>query len=115
MVTLQMKKLCNENNTERIKNMIEVINFLKEYWVLIAFFIGEIGALFIFANTIYKGIKCSLRNDILDIWDRCKDSKKITHYQLQSIKYSYELYKNLKGNSFIEEIMERVKEFEIID
>lgn len=92
-----------------------ILSFLKEYWVLITFFVGEIGALVIFAKTILNGIKCSLRNDILAIWDRCKESKTITSYQLQSIKYSYELYKKLKGNSFIDEIMERIKDFEIID
>lgn len=92
-----------------------ILGFLKEYWVLITFFVGEIGALVIFASTILKGIKCSLRNDILAIWDRCKDTKQITQYQLQSIKYSYDLYKKLKGNSFIEQIMERIKDFEIID
>ena len=94
---------------------MEIINFLKEYWVLITFFIGEIGALFVFAKSILKGTKCSLRNDILDIWDRCNEKKVITRYQLQSIEYSYDLYKKLKGNSFIDEIMERVKDFEIID
>lgn len=94
---------------------MEVINFIKEYWVLISFFVGEIGALIIFAKSILKGTKCSLRNDILDIWDRCNEKKEITHYQLQSIQYSYELYKKLKGNSFVDEIMNRIKEFKIID
>lgn len=94
---------------------MEIINFIKEYWVLISFFIGEIGALFIFAKVILKGTKCSLRNDMLDIWDKCKDSKKITKYQLQSFEYSYDLYKKLKGNSFIDEINERIKDFDLID
>ena len=94
---------------------MEIIDFLKEYWVLIMFFVGEIGALIIFARSILEGTKCSLRNDILDIYDRCKDDKKISHYQLQSIQYSYELYKKLKGNSFVDNILERVKNFEVID
>lgn len=94
---------------------MEIIQFLKEYWVLITFFIGEIGALVVFAKSILEGIKCSLRNDILEIWDRCNEKRQITHYQLQSIMYSYELYKKLKGNSFIDEIIERVKTFEIVD
>ena len=81
---------------------MQILNFLKEYWVLISFFIGEIGALIIFANVILKILKCSLRNDMLDIWDRCKDKKQITRYQLQSFLYSYDLYKKLKGNSFID-------------
>ena len=95
--------------------LIAIMEFLKEYWVLITFFIGEIGVLVVFVNSILEGIKCSLRNDILGIYDRCKETKKITQYQLQSIKYSYTLYKKLKGNSFVEEIMDRVKDFELVD
>lgn len=92
-----------------------VLNFLKEYWVLITFFFGEIGVLVMFVKSIHNGTKCSLRNDILDIYDRCKDKKQITLYQLQSIKSSYELYRKLKGNSFVEDIVNRVEKFEVID
>ena len=95
--------------------MIEILDIIKEYWVLSVFFIGEIGALYVFAKFILAGIKCSLRNDILDIYDRCKDKKEITHYQLESIKYSFTIYKQLKGNSFVEEIVRRVENFELID
>lgn len=94
---------------------MEIVQFLKEYWVLITFFVGEVGILFAFVQSIHKGTKCSLRNDILDIYDRCKDNKKITHYQLESIKYSFELYRKLKGNSFVEDIVKRVEKFEVID
>jgi hypothetical protein len=92
---------------------VELINFLKEYWVLITFFLGEISALVIFAKYIIDAIKCLLRNDILNIYDKCKDSKKITRYQLQSVHLSYSIYKKLKGNSFIDEIMGEIKDFEI--
>lgn len=92
-----------------------VINFIKEYWVLITFFIGEIGVVFGFVQALRKGIKCTLRNDILDIYDRCKDKEEITYYQLQSIKYSHEVYKKLKGNSFVDEIVEKVDKFKLID
>ena len=92
-----------------------ILDFLKQYWVLITFFLGEIGVLVAFVQSIHRGTKCSLRNDILDIYDRCKDKKQITLYQLQSIKSSYELYRKLKGNSFVEDIVKRVEEFEVID
>ena len=94
---------------------MEILDFLKEYWVLITFFLSEIGALIIFAKVVLKILKCSLRNDMLDIWDRCKDTKQITRYQLQSFLYSYDLCKKFKGNSFIDEIKERIEGFEVID
>ena len=94
---------------------MSIMQFLKEYWVVISFFVTEIIALIIFANVVLKILKCSLRNDMLDIWDKCKDKKQITRYQLQSFLYSYDLYKKLKGNSFIDEIKERIEHFEVID
>lgn len=92
-----------------------ILDFLKEYWVLITFFFGEIGILVAFVKSIHDGIKCSLRNDLLSIYDRCKDEKKITYYQLESMQHSYTLYKRLKGNSFVDDLMLRVKEFEITE
>lgn len=94
---------------------MELLKFLREYWVIITAFIGEIGILYGFVVNINKSTKCTLRNDILDIYDRCKEKKKITHYQLQSIMYSYDRYKKLKGNSFVDEIIERVQAFELVD
>ena len=94
---------------------MELLEFLKEYWVLISFFVGELALLYGFVVNINKSTKCTLRNDILDIYDRCKEKGKITHYQLQSITYSYDRYKKLKGNSFVDEIIERVKDFELVD
>ena len=94
---------------------MEILGFIKEYWVIISAFVGEIGVLWAFVSNLNKSTKCTLRNDILDIYDRCKDSGKITHYQLQSIMYSYDRYKKLKGNSFVDEIIEKIKDFELID
>lgn len=92
-----------------------ILDFLKNYWVLICFFVGEIGVLLVFVKSIHEGTKCSLRNDILDIYDRCKDKKQITHYQLESIQHSFTLYEKLKGNSFVKDIIKRVEKFEVID
>lgn len=94
---------------------MEILEFIKEYWVIITAFLGEIGVLWGFVKNINKSTQCTLRNDILDIYDRCKESGKITHYQLQSIMYSYDRYKKLKGNSFVEDIIERIQDFELID
>ena len=94
---------------------MEMLGFIKEYWVIITAFLGELGVIWGFIKNINKSTKCTLRNDILDIYDRCKENGKITHYQLQSIMYSYDRYKKLKGNSFVDEIVERVEKFDLID
>lgn len=92
-----------------------ILNFIKENWVVISFFSGTIITGFKMWLSYREATKCSLRNDILQIYDTCKDNKKITHYQLQAIKYSSELYFKLGGNSFVKDVVDRVKGFELID
>lgn len=95
--------------------MSDILNFIKEYWFLITFCGSILIGLYKMVQVQNESVKCSLRNDILEIYDRCKDDKKITHYELESIKHSAELYFKLKGNSFVEDVVERVKDFELID
>lgn len=92
-----------------------LINFIKDYWVQIVFICTFIMTIYKFEKAMLEATKCSLRNDILEIYDRCKDTKKITKWQLESIEYSYKQYKMLKGNSFVETLVEKVEDFEIID
>lgn len=94
---------------------MEILNFIKNYWTQIVFLFGILGTFIVFALTMIKAIKCSLRNDILEIFDRCKDKEEITHYQLESIQHSSELYFKLKGNSFVKDIVKRVEKFKLVD
>lgn len=92
-----------------------MLDFIKTYWVQITFFCTLLTAMYRFSRAMIEATKCSLRNDILEIYDRCKEDKKITKWQLESLDYSYKQYKALKGNSFVDNLYNRVQTFEIID
>jgi len=94
---------------------MEKLNFIKQYWTQILFLFGILGTFIVFAKSMVEATKCSLRNDILTIFDRCKENKQITHYQLEALEHSAELYFKLKGNSFVKDIVNKVKNYEIID
>lgn len=94
---------------------MNILNFIKDYWTIIVFLVGIFGTLLTFIFYIIEATKCSLRNDILTIYDKSKDSKKITHYQLEAMEHSAEIYFKLKGNSFVKDVLERSKQFELID
>lgn len=91
------------------------MELIRDWWVQILFGATILITIIKFIKSMAEATKCSLRNDILDIYDRCKESKKITHYQLESIRYSSELYFKLKGNSFVQDVVNRVNQFELID
>lgn len=94
---------------------MNILEFIKAYWVQIIFVCTLLFGMIKFAMAMIEATKCSLRNDILSIYDRCKDKQEITKYQLESIEYSYIQYKKLKGNSFIDNLISRVRKFNVID
>ena len=94
---------------------MQMLEFVRNYWGQIIFISGILIGFLKFSLSMIEAVKCSLRNDILAIWDKCKETGQITKYQLQALTYSYKLYKKLGGNSFVDEIFERIKSFEIID
>ena len=95
--------------------MMKTIKFVCDYWTQIIFIIGLIGSVIAIVRNNNEAVKCSLRNDMLEIWDKCKDSKQITKYQLESFTNSRDLYYKKKGDGFIHNIDEKIKTFEIID
>ena len=88
-----------------------IMNIIKEYWTQIIFFISMLGIV----KAFIEATKCSLRNDMLMIWDMCSKSKKITKYQLESFMASRDLYYKLNGDGFIHAIDEKIQKFEITD
>ena len=54
---------------------MDLLYFIKEYWVIITFLLGILTTLIVFIKSMIDATKCSLRNYILTIYDRCKKRK----------------------------------------
>lgn len=87
----------------------------------LAKFIGYIGVLFslitpllIKLHKVCEGIKCQLRTEMLRTYYHNKNSKKIRQYEYENFIKNYKAYKALKGNSFIDEIHEKIQSWEIV-
>lgn len=93
---------------------MKILEFIKNYWTQILFIITIITGYIKLFMANREATKCSLRNDILQIYSECKDNKEITLYQLQAIEMSYTLYKKLKGNSFVDDILKEIKDYKKI-
>lgn len=94
---------------------MDILKIIKEYWVQIGFVIGLIGSVYLILKNNNEAVKCSLRNDMLEIWDKCKETKTITKYQLESFMASRDLYYKKKGDGFIHAIDKKIQDFEIKD
>ena len=93
---------------------MNLLLFIKDYWIQIIFLIGVLLGFYRMALSLIEGVKCSLRNDILQIYDNCKEKKEIHKYDLEAIELSSQLYFKLKGNSFVQDIVREVETFKII-
>ena len=91
------------------------MQWIKEYWVQLLFLMSILGTLLSFIVAMISATKCTLRNDILEIWDRCKDKQEISRYQLESYISSRDLYFKLKGDGFVHQLDKRIMDFKIVD
>lgn len=91
-----------------------MLDFIKAYWTQILFIISLISGFIQLKRASKEATKCSLRNDILQIYSGCKDKQEITLYEFEAISLSYELYKKLKGNSFVDSIYQEIQTYKKI-
>lgn len=87
-------------------------------WVAL---IGEIGVLIgvvtpviVLVIKLINGQRCQLRSEMLQIYYHNRDRKKIRQYEKENFVMLYEAYKALKGNSFIDDIYNEVRKWEVI-
>ena len=60
-----------------------------------------------------ESFKCILRSEILDVYNKYKDGKKIPRYDFENVCKMYAQYKKLNGNSFVDEIYTKMQLWEI--
>ena len=63
---------------------------------------------------IREGQRCLLRSEIVRIYYRHKDDKKLREYEFRNMAQCYIAYKALGGNSFIDHLNAEMQEWEII-
>lgn len=79
--------------------------------------IGTIGGVAIWVYRTVKnfsnGIKCMLRASMLNTYYKNNGEDKWRQYEAENFGYMFEAYKALGGNSFIDNIHEEVKRWEV--
>ncbi len=68
----------------------------------------------IWVSRLIEGQRCQLRTAMLNTYYACKDAKKIHQYEIENFHKNYNAYKALKGNSFIDDIYEEVRHWEVV-
>mgnify|MGYP003446573427 CR=1 FL=1 len=80
----------------------------------ISILFGVITPVIILIVKIINGQKCQLRSEMLQIYYKYKDTKKIHQYEKENFVLLYAAYKALKGNSFIDTINDEVMKWETV-
>lgn len=94
---------------------MEILDLIKNYWSILIFVISSFIAIIKIYKDYREATKCVLRNDILQIYDKCKTDKQITKYQLETYTFSRDLYFRLKGDGFVHRIDNEIMNYKIID
>ena len=63
---------------------------------------------------LVNGMKCLLRQAMLNTYYHHKDSEQIRQYEKENFVHLYKAYKALKGNSFIDDIYNEIRTWEVV-
>ena len=91
-------------------NLATIVTLITEISILI----GVITPVIVLIIKIVNGQKCQLRSEMLQIYYKNKDTKKIHQYEKENFVLLYAAYKALKGNSFIDTINDEVMKWETV-
>ena len=61
-----------------------------------------------------EGQRCLLRTEIVRIYYRHHEDRKLREFEYKNMEECYKAYKALKGNSFIDRIHAEMQEWDII-
>ena len=87
-------------------DLTTIVTLIGEIGVLI----GVIVPVIISIKRIANGTKCQLRSEMLRIYYHNHQLSEIRQYEYENFVALYEAYKALGGNSFIDEIYEKIKD-----
>ena len=75
--------------------------------------IGLLVTFITWLSRIIEGQRCQLRTAIQHTYYTSKDQKQNRQYEAETLEKNYHAYKALKGNSFIDQIYDEYKKWEI--
>ena len=76
--------------------------------------IGILWAIISWARKVVRGLLCILRNNMLHTYYKCNETNTIRQYEKENFLLAYAAYRALGGNSFIEELHDEVKTWEVV-
>ena len=89
---------------------------LTEWATLIGEFsvlVGVITPVVVMIIKIINGQRCQLRTEMLQIYYKNKEAKKMHQYEFENFDLLYKAYKALKGNSFIDKIKKEIETWDV--
>lgn len=99
---------------EILKTTAETAALVSTISAAIVLFIKPLREKVFGLGQIKDGVKCLLRQQMLNTYYRHKDEAKVRQYEYENFMYSYAAYKTLKGNSFIDKIKSEVETWEVV-
>ena len=99
---------------EVISMILQFLSLITSFAAAAAIIIKPIREKLFDTKTTKEGQRCVLRAEMLSIYYRGQDAGgKLRQYDLQNFVLLYAAYKALDGNSFIDQINEKVKHMEV--
>lgn len=87
----------------------EIIHIIAEAIVLL----GAVIPMVVSISKVGNGVKCQLRTNILKVYYKHQEDKTLRQYERENVDFLYAAYKELKGNSFIDDVYAEIRTWRV--
>lgn len=94
-----------------VEHLTVTLNLIKIIEIVLGVIIIPV---VVWLYNLIQGMKCQLRHDMLHIYYKYENRKEIRQYEYENFVLMYKSYKSLRGNSFIDKIMDDISQWKII-
>ena len=88
----------------------DLANLINDYRIVLAILVPNLIGWIL----VVQAIKCLLRTEMLRIYYHNEEKGEIRQYEMQNFILLHKAYKFLRGNSFIDEIYDKIKKWRIV-
>ena len=97
-----------------IDDVSKVLSHIMSVVAFIALVVKPIRDKLFGMNDIKEATKCQLRTDMLNIYFKHREENALRRYEKENYLFLYAAYKALGGNSFIDDITQEVRKWEVL-
>lgn len=99
---------------QTFQTVVTLVSGVSSILALLLLLVKPVRERILGTKQVREGLRCMLRSDMLRVYYKHKDEDRIRQHEKEAFILEYSAYKALGGNSFIDDVCDEVRKWEVV-